>query len=79
MRATEFIEDMFGTHPKRPQRKGTRPARGHEPVPRYRPVDEKKSKPSLRNPEDNPCWTGYKPVGTKQKNGRTVPNCVPKE
>jgi len=23
------------------------------------------------------CWTGYTAVGTKQKNGRTVPNCVP--
>jgi hypothetical protein len=33
----------------------------------------------LRNPKDNPCWKGYKPVGTKQKSGRTVPNCVPKE
>ena len=25
------------------------------------------------------CWTNYKQVGTKKKNGRTVPNCVPKE
>ena len=33
----------------------------------------------LRDPKDNPCWKGYHPVGTKQKNGRTVPNCVPKE
>lgn len=33
----------------------------------------------LRDPKDNPCWRGYKPVGTKKKNGRTVPNCVPKE
>jgi hypothetical protein len=24
------------------------------------------------------CWDGYEPVGTKQKDGRTVPNCVPK-
>jgi len=31
----------------------------------------------LRNPKDNPCWKGYHPVGTKQKDGRTVPNCVP--
>ena len=31
----------------------------------------------LRDPKDNPCWKGYKPVGTKKKNGRTVPNCVP--
>ena len=27
----------------------------------------------------NPCWKGYKPVGTKKKNGKTVPNCVPEE
>lgn len=33
----------------------------------------------LRDPRDNPCWKGYHPVGTKQKNGRTVPNCVPKK
>ena len=25
----------------------------------------------------NPCWAGYRPIGTKKKNGRTVPNCVP--
>lgn len=31
----------------------------------------------LSDPKDNPCWKGYKPVGTKKKGGRTVPNCVP--
>lgn len=36
-------------------------------------------KKSLKNPSDNPCWTDYHPVGTKQKSGRTVPNCVPNE
>jgi hypothetical protein len=25
------------------------------------------------------CWTGYKQIGTKEKNGRQVPNCVPEE
>lgn len=34
-------------------------------------------KPSLKNPKDNPCWDGYKPVGTKTMRGKTVPNCVP--
>ena len=24
------------------------------------------------------CWDGYEAYGTKVKNGRTVPNCVPK-
>ena len=27
----------------------------------------------------NACWKGYTAVGTKKKNGRTVPNCVPEE
>jgi len=27
--------------------------------------------------EKNPCWKGYKQVGTKMKNGKEVPNCVP--
>ena len=35
-------------------------------------VEEKKT---LKN--TNPCWDGYHPVGTKKKNGKTVPNCVP--
>jgi hypothetical protein len=25
----------------------------------------------------NPCWPGYKQIGTKKKAGKTVPNCVP--
>ena len=32
----------------------------------------------LKVPKDNPCWKGYKPVGTKKKGGKTVPNGVPK-
>lgn len=26
---------------------------------------------------ENPCWKGYKAYGTKEKSGKTVPNCVP--
>jgi hypothetical protein len=29
--------------------------------------------------EKDPCWTGYKQVGMKKKNGKEVPNCVPEE
>ena len=29
--------------------------------------------------QENPCWDGYKQVGTKMKNGKRVPNCVPEE
>jgi hypothetical protein len=39
--------------------------------------DQQKTFEGLRDPKDNPCWKGYKPVGTKKKNGKTVPNCVP--
>lgn len=24
----------------------------------------------------NPCWKGYKQIGTKNKDGKVVPNCV---
>jgi len=27
--------------------------------------------------EPNPCWPGYEAIGTKEKDGREVPNCVP--
>jgi len=26
--------------------------------------------------KNNPCWNGYKQIGTKDKNGKKVPNCV---
>jgi Flp pilus assembly protein TadB len=25
----------------------------------------------------NPCWAGYQAFGTKEKDGKSVPNCVP--
>lgn len=35
MRAAEFTEANLGTQPRRAARSGSRPARGHEPIPRY--------------------------------------------
>ena len=29
--------------------------------------------------KDTPCWKGYEMIGMKKKNGKEVPNCVPKE
>ena len=26
--------------------------------------------------KNDPCWKDYKQIGTKEKNGKTVPNCV---
>lgn len=40
MRAEEFVEADLGVHPRRAQRAGSRPARGHAPVPRYRSKEE---------------------------------------
>ena len=56
-----------------------------------RPFDEKEVAKDLKSQQvgqatkpkteslrtENPCWKGYKPVGTKKKAGKTVPNCVP--
>ena len=36
------------------------------------PIDEELDKDS-----DDPCWDGYVQLGTKMKNGKEVPNCVP--
>ncbi|WP_299818412.1 hypothetical protein [uncultured Pontibacter sp.] len=42
-------------------------------------ADSSKSNSSSNSlKEDNPCWKGYEPVGTKKKDGKEVPNCVPK-
>lgn len=27
----------------------------------------------------NPCWEGYEKLGSKTKNGKKVPDCVPKK
>ena len=29
--------------------------------------------------KDDPCWDGYQQLGTKTKNGKEVPNCVPEK
>jgi hypothetical protein len=29
--------------------------------------------------DQDPCWKDYKQLGVKKKNGKTVPNCIPKE
>ena len=29
--------------------------------------------------DSDPCWDNYKQIGMKEKNGKKVPNCVPKE
>jgi hypothetical protein len=31
---------------------------------------------TIHESKDDPCWNGYKQLGTKDKNGKKVPNCV---
>lgn len=40
----------------------------------YFALEEAKKKITAK---EDPCWKGYKMVGTKKKGGREVPNCVP--
>lgn len=36
-----------------------------------------KSFKELREGLEKSCWKGYEAIGTKKKNGKEVPNCVP--
>lgn len=35
--------------------------------------------PEAKQALKDACWKGYTAIGTKKKNGKTVPNCVPEE
>ena len=37
------------------------------------------STPEFKEDDADPCWEGYKQLGMKQKGGKEVPNCVPKD
>jgi hypothetical protein len=39
-------------------------------------IDEGSMKAARKNVGASTCWKGYKAKGTKEKNGRVVPNCV---
>jgi hypothetical protein len=43
----------------------------------FRQMVEDKKK--LMAAKDDPCWDGYKMLGTKNKGGKQVPNCIPEE
>tara|TARA_R100000951_G_scaffold1680_2_gene3366 strand:- start:1342 stop:1542 length:201 start_codon:yes stop_codon:yes gene_type:complete len=37
-------------------------------------------KPSKKTKrDDDPCWDSHEQAGTKTKNGKQVPNCIPKK
>ena len=41
--------------------------------------EKKAKKAEVKEGDGDPCWDTHKQVGMKKKNGRMVPNCVPKE
>lgn len=43
------------------------------------PIDLLDSYEPVTAAGDSPCWEGYVQVGMKKKNGKKVPNCVPKD
>ena len=53
--------------------------RGAKDVYGYKEETELDEDGKLKGGAKDPCWTGYKMVGTKKKGGREVPNCVPRE
>lgn len=54
-----FCEADLGTAPKRTQRAGTRPSRGHEPTPRYKTVKEFATTGNVQTPGNTqPATTG---------------------
>lgn len=42
-------------------------------------VEQPRFEYEVFNEAADPCWTGYKQVGTKMKKGKAVPNCVPEK
>jgi hypothetical protein len=52
-----------------------------KPIKDYNKKKEEPKKEEVKEPTGDlkdACWTGYVAVGTKMKNGKRVPNCVPK-
>ena len=56
------------------QKEGVMQPNGTDKVGSIKEVDKSTNKDLAKA-----CWKGYTAVGTKKKNGKTVPNCVPEE
>ena len=63
----KFMEDDLGVEPKRPSRKGSRHARGHEPQPQYKEVEADKEIDEVKHFRTAYGWAG----GRNEKTGGT--------
>lgn len=62
-------------HAKRARIKAGSGERMRKPGSKGAPTDA--ALKASQNEAADPCWTGYKQIGMKKKNGKSVPNCVP--
>ena len=59
---------------------GYKPVKGKKAYSKDSCVKEEEIAEKVKQPTGDlksACWKGYTAVGTKEKNGRSVPNCVP--
>ena len=63
------IKNGSGEHMRKPGSKGAPTKANFKSASKTEDVSE----------DSDPCWSDYKQVGMKKKNGKKVPNCVPKE
>jgi hypothetical protein len=71
----DWRENMRLAHAKKKATKSSTPPPSKEEL-------RKMADDAIKNyhkEEADPCWKGYKQLGMKKKNGKPVPNCVPKE
>ena len=78
MRANQFTETEFGTEPKRPARKGSRPARGHKEEPRYKNSVSKDEEDTFHLKLDKLVHSTFGPSPDEVKEGKTVKKEAPK-
>ena len=73
------IEDFAGTsHKGLPKKVEQQMREMVREIMRERVISELNEDGKMQGGEDDPCWKGYEMVGMKMKDGKEVPNCVPK-
>ena len=71
------VEHMYGRIARSAIKHKT-PDQAEKDIKRWEKVNKVVNKEDVQEDSD-PCWDNYKQIGMKTKNGKQVPNCVPKE
>jgi hypothetical protein len=64
---------------KTPKARETSPSQVTLNIPKSATLNINMINEEFEKMDKDPCWKGYKMVGTKKKRGKKVPNCVPEE